>query len=55
MLKHLLKKLSDIGSLENQLHWVKDVIFREDNQRVNHFQAATNFSTLKTIALNLFR
>lgn len=49
------EKIIGHWQIENQLHWVKDVIFREDNQRVNHFQAATNFSTLKTIALNLFR
>lgn len=41
--------------IENQLHWVKDVIFREDNLPIHHFQAATNFSILQTIALNLFR
>jgi predicted transposase YbfD/YdcC len=49
------EKIIGHWQIENQLHWVKDVIFREDNQRVNHFQAATNFSTIKTIALNLFR
>jgi predicted transposase YbfD/YdcC len=49
------EKIIGHWQIENQLHWVKDVIFREDNQRINHFQAATNFSTIKTIALNLFR
>lgn len=41
--------------IENQLHWVKDVIFDEDNWLIHHFQAATNFSILCTIAINLFR
>ena len=41
--------------IENQLHWVKDVIFHEDNWLIHHFQAATNLSILCTIAINLFR
>lgn len=41
--------------IENQLHWVKDVIFQEDSWSIHQFQAATNFSILRTIAINLFR
>lgn len=41
--------------IENQLHWVKDVIFKEDNWPLSHFQAATNFSVLRTLAVNLLR
>jgi predicted transposase YbfD/YdcC len=41
--------------IENQLHWVKDVILVEDKGKISQFQAATNFSILKTIGLNLFR
>ena len=41
--------------IENKLHWVKDVIFGEDNSPINDFQGAINFSVLNTIALNLFR
>jgi len=41
--------------IENQLHWVKDVILNEDKMKAHQIQAATNFSILKTIVLNLFR
>ena len=41
--------------IENQLHWVKDVIFKEDSSRIQQLQPATNLSILKTFAMNLFR
>lgn len=41
--------------IENQVHWVKDVILKEDNMGIRQIQAATNFSILKTMVLNLFR
>ena len=41
--------------IENKLHWVKDVIFQEDRSPITHFQAATNFSTLKTLGINFFK
>lgn len=41
--------------IENQLHWVKDVIFQEDHSPIFQFQPAINFSVLSTMALNLFR
>jgi len=41
--------------IENQLHWVKDVIFQEDKSPIHQFGPATNFSILSTIAMNLFR
>ena len=41
--------------IENQLHWVRDTIFKEDLSPICHFQAVTNLSILLTIAINLFR
>jgi len=41
--------------IENQLHWVKDVIFEEDKSQISDFQAASNWSILTTMGLNLFR
>ncbi len=41
--------------IENQLHWVKDVIFKEDTWPRHHYKAVTNLSILTTIALNLYR
>ncbi|AKV66898.1 Mobile element protein [Microcystis panniformis FACHB-1757] len=37
------------------MHWVKDVIFKEDTLPLTDFQAVSNLSILPTIALNLFR
>jgi predicted transposase YbfD/YdcC len=40
-------------SVENALHGVLDVTFREDNSRVRDRTAARNLALLRTIALNL--
>jgi len=42
-------------SVENQLHWVLDVAFREDLSRVRIENAAENFSIIRRIALNLLK
>ena len=41
--------------MENSVHWVLDVIFREDAHRARSGYAATNLSLLRKIALNLLR
>jgi predicted transposase YbfD/YdcC len=48
-------KIRGHWSIENQLHWVKDVILGEDTWPIRQFQAATNVSVLRTMALNLWR
>ena len=40
-------------SIENTLHWVLDVTFREDDSRVRDRTAARNLAVLRKIALNL--
>jgi predicted transposase YbfD/YdcC len=40
-------------SIENSLHWVLDVTFREDDSRVRHRTAVRNLALLRKIALNL--
>ena len=40
-------------SIENALHWVLDVTFREDDSRVRDRRAARNLALLRKIALNL--
>ncbi len=45
----------DHWSVENKLHWVKDMIFRDDECRVRTDHAPANFTTLKHMALNLIR
>jgi len=41
--------------VENSLHWVMDMIFRDDECRVRTDHAPANFTTLKHMALNLIR
>jgi predicted transposase YbfD/YdcC len=39
--------------IENPLHWVLDVAFREDDCRIRKDHAPQNFAVLRHIALNL--
>jgi predicted transposase YbfD/YdcC len=41
--------------IENQLHWVLDVAFREDECRVRVQNAGENFAVIRHIALNLIK
>jgi len=42
-------------AVENSLHWVMDMIFRDDECRVRTNHAPANFTTLKHMAHNLMR
>jgi hypothetical protein len=42
-------------AIENSLHWVLDVGFREDASRVRDRNAARNLAMLRKVALNLAR
>jgi predicted transposase YbfD/YdcC len=45
----------DHWAVENSLHWVLDMVFRDDECRLRTDHAPANFTTLKHMALNLFR
>jgi len=41
--------------IENSLHWVKDVVLREDASTIVKGNAPVNLSILRVISINLFR
>ena len=42
-------------AVENSLHWVLDVSFREDESRVRKDNAPENFAGLRHVALNMIK
>jgi predicted transposase YbfD/YdcC len=53
--KSILKAKREHWKIENQVHWVLDIAFQEDNSRVRIDHAAENLSVLRHIALNLLK
>ena len=51
--KQLLKAVRGHWGIENGLHWVLDIAFREDESRVRKDYAPENLAILRHIALNL--
>jgi len=47
--------IRDHWAVENSLHWVLDMVFRDDECRLRTLNAPANFTTLKHMALNLIR
>ena len=41
--------------IENNLHWVMDVTFRQDECQIRTGNPAANFATIKHAAVNLLR
>ena len=51
----LLQAVRSHWGVENRLHWVLDMAFREDESRIRTGHAAHNMSILRRLALNLLR
>jgi predicted transposase YbfD/YdcC len=56
MLAHLLGPvIRSHWAIENSLHWVMDMVFRDDECRIRTNHAPANFTTIKHMACNLLR
>lgn len=53
--KDFNKYIRQHWGVENNLHWVLDMTFREDEQRKRNKYAAQNFAVIRKIALNLLK
>lgn len=53
--KLILKSKRSHWKIENQVHWVLDIAFREDECRVRKDHAAENLAVLRHMALNLLK
>lgn len=54
-LSQLSRDTTEHWSIENSLHWVLDIAFREDESRVRKGNGPANFAVLRHIALNLLK
>ena len=50
-----LKAIRDHWHIENGLHWVLDIAFREDESRIRKDHAPQNMAVLRHLALNLLK
>lgn len=53
--KEIMKLKRRHWSIENNLHWVLDMAFREDESRARAGNSAENFNVLRQIALNILK
>jgi predicted transposase YbfD/YdcC len=52
---HILEHIRTHWHIENSLHWVLDIAFREDESRIRKGNGDQNFAVLRHIALNLLK
>jgi predicted transposase YbfD/YdcC len=53
--KAFLKAKRSHWGIENRLHWVLDIAFREDMSRVRKDHAPENFAVLRHMAVNMLK
>lgn len=53
--KQALEAVRGHWGIENEVHWVLDIAFREDECRIRKGNGAQNFAVLRHIALNLLK
>ena len=53
--QHMLQVVRSHWRIENELHWVLDIAFREDESRIRKDHGPENFAVLRHIALNLVK
>lgn len=53
--QQILKTVRQHWTVENSLHWVLDVTFREDDSRIRTDNSPQNFAVLRHIALNILK
>ncbi len=52
---HILEAIRQHWAVENALHWVMDVTFREDDSRIRQHNSPQNSAVLRHIALNILK
>jgi len=53
--KYLLESVRGHWSIENSLHWVRDVTFDEDRSQIRTGAAPRVFATMRNLAISLLR
>ncbi|MBD2078268.1 ISAs1 family transposase [Phormidium sp. FACHB-592] len=53
--RHFSQRIRDHWQVENRLHWVKDVVFKEDSAPLCSGHAPETIAILRTMAINLLR
>lgn len=51
--ERIAKSIRSHWQIENNLHWVLDVVFREDESRIRNETTALNFAWFRKMALGL--